>query len=281
MLKKVLNDIVVGVTTIGFMIVLARALASLTSGKLELAGINYEYYSKLTLFPARDHGLFDTALLLFSIGAIGLIIPLFLKRVSLNYERKEKGILSLESIKDAAFGTPEFFFLQNWKMNSRLWVLQLFLAISTLMGWIIFPDIQILGVFVAAIYFKLIVRLTLSFSVVKLLIILELVPKECHFWSGFDPRVWYKVAFNKYKDPFVTAAMSAVIGIDLLGMGYAFLHVPMISDPVFTIGSFYLGLFALRGYLATKERLLALWTCLNLGLYTTDGLVNCYITFFL
>jgi len=274
MFQKVRSDLV-GVTTVCFMIVLALGLLSLTSGKLEIAGFQYEYYNRLILFPNRD--LFDTALLLFSIGALGLIIPLFLDRINLHNEKKKRNFSSLQSLKDADFGTTEFFFLENWKMNSRLWVLQLFLVLSTLMGWIIFPDLLILG----AIYFKLIVRLILSFSVVGLLKKFELVPKECHFWSGFDPRVWYKVALNKYQNPFDTAAMSAVIGIDLLGMGYAFLHVPMISDPVFTIGSFYLALFALRGYLVTKELILAYWTILNLGLYTTDGLINCYITFFL
>ena len=281
MTSKKLNEVIAAFFTLFFMSILAYGLVALTCGKLELKHIHNDWFNYFALTHNKEiaKSLFDTALLAFSVGALGLIIPLYFTRKNLQTERLEQNIWSIASLNSAPTGSALYFFFEDWKMNSRLWVLQIFLAVSTLMGWIIFPDVKIFGYIIAAMVFKIVTRLTLSFGVVGFLKMQGLVPAECRLWSGFDPRVWYKVAFNKYADPFATAAMSAVIGIDLLGMGYAFLHVPMISDPVFTIGSFYLSLFALRGYKATGKWILLCWTILNLCLYTVDGLINCYITF--
>lgn len=70
-------------------------------------------------------------------------------------------------------------------------------------------------------------------------------------------RYHYRCAIGKYGP-----AYSLSLGIDWLGIGYAFLQFPFGSFAL-TLGSFFLFVSALRGYLQMKSGISMAWTILN------------------
>jgi hypothetical protein len=276
---KRLIAVAASLTTLLFMSCLFLGLLMLFSGKLELArgtssALNRHCDAlwaagKLPLFGQPSPS-FAVALCFFAVGAVGLLIPLVLTRVLLMDAVYQNGFLDRRTLDQFLSHVPTSKFaalLEDLRMNERLTILQAFLAFSAVMGFVVFHYFSV----------KLAVRIGSAFGVVALLRFLTLVPRDCRLWSGYDPRKWLRVLSNGYANPIDCAAMAAMIGIDMLGLGYALITMPHISDPLFTFGSFNLFLFSYRGFLATRQWMLMAWTVLNL-IYTAFGVVHCALT---
>ncbi len=269
------------ILTIIFLTVILIGLVYLSAAKLSELGILF----LPTIEPNTTvEDLYDFSLMMFTIGAIGLLSPLYFSRKSLDIRCEELGGWSKDDIalrmEENNDHDEHYILFETFNMNTRMWLLQIYLVISTIICWLSFylVDFHIKEVLVPALYSKITVMLALAYIMTGAIKSLGLAPNSCRLWSGFDPIAWYKVVFNKYDTPLDTAVMSAIIGINLLAIGYAFLYNPIVSDPFFTTGSLFMSLFAIRGFMLIREWILIFWAILNV-LCTLSGLVNCYITF--
>jgi len=276
------NQLASEVITFLCQIFILIGLAFLVATRLAEMGIQIQPSIKIVKSWGLHEDLYKNTLTMFSISSLGLLSALWFRRKSIHGRMRYIAKWTVEELRDNLKDPVCANLDEALQMNKRMLVIQTCLATSLaihcLVFWGFFDKIHIVCLSVAPLLIIIPLRLCLSAITMATLKSKELVPRSTELLCTLDPRTWLNILRNKYENPIHSTAMSAVIGVDMLGIAYTFLDTPVICDPFFTIGSFFFALYATRRLLFKRKWILLCWAALSI-LCAIAGTANCYITF--